>query len=1025
MATCARRAPASCSSSRSPRARRRRPHLRASFAAAVNQDGHTSAMTVPEPRRRRRRCSRERYRQAGISPARRRVRGGARHRHAGRRSDRGRGAGRRARSTDAPHGRPCLIGSVKTNIGHLEPASGIAGLIKAALVLHHRQIPAELHFTSSRTRDPVRRSRLEVAIATAAAAARQRRPPRRRRQLVRLRRNQCARRARSGAAATRADDAPRARAERRVRICCRSPRATDARCARYVARYRERARPRRVARALPDLCASAGDRKEHHRPSARASSARSRDELRQPLRTRGFATASAGACRGPARCMPRRRFRLHRPGPAVVGDGPPAARHASRCSATRCDESTRRVQPHAPGGRCSTRCCASEADRASITPTSRSRRSSRCRWRSSSCGSRWGIEPAKVDRPQRRRSGRRVLRRRLFTRRCGADHHPSRPAAAHDVRRRTHAGGRAVRETRRGQRSATNTGVELAAVNSPRLMTLAGDVEPLEEIERRAPARRRVHALAARTTTRFIRAQMDPIREELLEALAGIEPRRARIPVHLDRHRRADRAANRSTRTTGGRTFASRSSSARRSTGSIDDGDRTFLEIGPHPALESSIKECLAERGAAARCFTRSGARPTIATSCREPGGASCRRRWRRLDGRQPGQRRVRLPAALSLASRIVLVRIAGLARLRLAPPAHPLLGQRIESAVPTWQVLLDLLPLALSEGPPHLGHGGLPRRRLRRDGPGRSGASCLPASRMQSSTSTSRRRCFSPRTDPSRFRSFSMPRTRPSRSTAPRRPDERVGAARAGYADRIVATRAATIEPRVAARAARSSLDHAAYCQELAARGFQFGPAFRQVRNLWRGAGEALVEIEPPRELAAAARIRAFIRLSWTRASMRASRLPARSAGGRPSLYSAAIRAAHARLRETGVAAALGPRRQRRRPTARPSRPTSSSTTTRGERVADILGFRIEARRAEAHSRTRSTTAITRFAWEPRRLARQRRSRGLCRSPSTAEIVAAVVRRAPGSSSGDTGCAEYHRAVRPRQPSPWRPRSG
>jgi amino acid adenylation domain-containing protein len=46
----------------------------------------------------------------------------------------------------------CAIGSLKTNIGHLDTAAGVCGLIKAALSLHHGAIPPSLHFEAPNPR---------------------------------------------------------------------------------------------------------------------------------------------------------------------------------------------------------------------------------------------------------------------------------------------------------------------------------------------------------------------------------------------------------------------------------------------------------------------------------------------------------------------------------------------------------------------------------------------------------------------------------------------------------------------------------------------------------------------------------------------------------------------------------------------------------------------------------------------------------------------------------------------------------
>lgn len=72
----------------------------------------------------------------------------------------GRTLGQQARQT------PLLIGSVKTNIGHLEAAAGIAGLIKLILALKHKKIPASLHYKQPNPHINFEQLRLQVVART-------------------------------------------------------------------------------------------------------------------------------------------------------------------------------------------------------------------------------------------------------------------------------------------------------------------------------------------------------------------------------------------------------------------------------------------------------------------------------------------------------------------------------------------------------------------------------------------------------------------------------------------------------------------------------------------------------------------------------------------------------------------------------------------------------------------------------------------------------------------------------------------
>ncbi|MFC8827302.1 SDR family NAD(P)-dependent oxidoreductase [Streptomyces sp. NPDC057137] len=125
---------------------------------AINNDGASNGLTAPNPRAQAE-VLRDAWQDAGISP--REV------------------AYVEAHGTGTPLGdpieatalgevfgpgrdEPLLLGSAKTNFGHLEPAAGVTGMMKTALALHHGALPANLHFDAPNPRIDFEAAKLRV-----------------------------------------------------------------------------------------------------------------------------------------------------------------------------------------------------------------------------------------------------------------------------------------------------------------------------------------------------------------------------------------------------------------------------------------------------------------------------------------------------------------------------------------------------------------------------------------------------------------------------------------------------------------------------------------------------------------------------------------------------------------------------------------------------------------------------------------------------------------------------------------------
>jgi acyl transferase domain-containing protein/acyl carrier protein len=595
----------------------------------------------------------------------------------------------RVLSDARPAEEPCLIGSVKTNIGHLEAGSGIAGLIKVALALHHRRIPGNLHFDQPNPEIDFERLRLRVPTAsepwpaashpasagvnsfgfggTNAHVVLQEAPSH---------------------AYTPHENGKAESAKRRsylVPLSARSPEALRE-AARSIEKFVASAP---AGLSFRDFVASASLRRTHHdhRIAIIAESIR---DLLDGLHEYEAGRAGPGIVSGRARMEQRPRIAF-----VCSGQGPqwwamgrqllreePVFRNAiARCDsiirslgrwtlldALTADESASRMDSTAIAQPC---LFAIQVALAQL-------------WES------WGVRPDAL-----------------------IGHSVGEVAAAHlagvfdldDAVRIIYHRGRCMElAPERGRMLAAavseddvrvltegyeNT-VALAAVNSPTSVTLSGEWASLEQIARLLEARGVFHRFL-KVHYAFHSAQMDPIREELLASLDGICPQSAILPLIST--------------VTGCRVegpelgpeywWHNVREAVRFATGVerlVELESDTVIELSPHPVLAASVTEC----------FEHSGRKVTVLPSLRRHQDERFTM-LRSLGELHVLGHSVHWRGLLPRAHRFVPLPLypwqhercwheAEESRVsRLTPPTHPLLGVSQEEPQPAWEARLDL----------------------------------------------------------------------------------------------------------------------------------------------------------------------------------------------------------------------------------------------------------------------------------------------------------------------------------------------
>ena len=231
--------------------------------------------------------------------------------------------------------------------------------------------------------------------------------------------------------------------------------------------------------------------------------------------------------------------------------------------------------------------------------------------------------------------------------------------------------------------------VQVAVINSPSLITLAGDTGPLEEVVAELEKEGKF-VRWLRIDYAFHTHQMNPIEEELLEVLSDIKPRKTEIPFVST--------------VTGGLLDGTKLDAeywwrnvreavlfAPAITGLIRGGEDSFLELGPHPALQNPIQECLSEQGRRGVYFSslrrKTDESLEILTNLAKLHHHGYDLDWDAVT--QSSGKQVDLPKYAWQREKFWLESAEG-SYLRCSDEEHPLLGMRQDAPVPTFRFEMD-----------------------------------------------------------------------------------------------------------------------------------------------------------------------------------------------------------------------------------------------------------------------------------------------------------------------------------------------